>query len=336
MPKPLINDSDVSIILCGPVERVSQHFKGTHYTASTLRQLLPNSELILVTWIGQDICPPKSLYDKILILPDPGPTELVKMSGFIQKINYRRLVYSAYEGAKAANRKWLWRVRCDCIVRNLNVLHEYSCQLKSFRANKWTFFSLPVLIPDYYSRNPRKSQYAAHPSDLMHFGKTSDLRMIFEAAVNSRFYYQRLESRLMNKSSKTSVGSSFVPEQMIWMSLLQKVYPTHPWRRLHNRSVLFNPCLLANCERAMLGNFLMASFDRLGIEFKKNFRAISLGDDCYRDIEFSGLRERERSNSFSYFIEIAAYSLWTHYSHLAVFAWRRIQPFLGNAVAMRR
>jgi hypothetical protein len=95
-------------------------------------------------------------FDRVLLLKDPGITVIRRLSGSEFKVNYRRLVFAALEGARAAKREWLWRLRCDCHVEHAEALAFYTKEAKNFEQNTWSVFRSPVLIPSLYTRNARR------------------------------------------------------------------------------------------------------------------------------------------------------------------------------------
>jgi hypothetical protein len=330
-----ISEANLSITICGPIEREAHDFLGTHNGALRLRTMLPQAELILVTWVGQDLNTPDNLYNKVISLPDPGATQLQKISGQSYYINYRRLVYAAYEGAKAASRDWLWRLRSDCIVENLSIFNEYKALERGFEPSSFTFFSSPVLIPNIYTRDCRKASFVGHPSDLMHYGKTADLLQLFTCSVESRFYNQKLVSHFTFPNRQQVQGAEYVPEQMIWISFVERMAPNYSWHRIHNRVLLLSPFVVANHEKAIFSNFVLASFAALGLAFKKDFSTLHGSASCYSPKDYINYRFNASSSPLAYCIQLLSLSFSAHYVPLGKFLWRRLTSSAAHYLSQK-
>jgi hypothetical protein len=272
--------NDLSVVFCGPVELPDAHFPGTAAAAARIRELLPDAELLLATWEEAELDEQfDRVFDRVIRFPDPGSTVLGRLSGWECKVNYRRLACAAWQGAKAARRRWLWRIRCDCYAEHVKALEVYAREHAEFKPNKYFFFSSPILIPNLYTRDSRRGGAMLHPSDIMHIGRTKDLVAYFDAAVRGPFY---------KPSLGVGEGGELFPEQMMWISALRRFRPNPKWRNA--RSV--SPALVVAANLSLLGNFLLADFAQLGLISKKDFSTKGWPKNCFSPKDFSCLRRQ--------------------------------------------
>jgi len=305
--------NDLSVVFCGPVELPDAHFPGTAAAAARIRELLPDAELLLATWEGVELGEQfGQVFDRVIQLPDPGPTILRRISGSEFKVNYRRLSFAAWEGAKAASGSWLWRIRCDCYVEHANALEDYARQHAEFKPNKYSLFSSPILIPNLYTRDSRRGGAMFHPSDIMHLGRTKDLVAYFDAAVRGTFYKPLL---------RAGEGGELVPEQMMWVSALRRFSPSPKWRKARSTS----PAVVVAANLSLLGNFLLADFTQLSLVFKKDFTAKGWPQNCFSPKDFSCLRSQSLRRPAVFCATLIAR---TAYAQLVHFHRNRVVPLV--------
>ena len=290
---PRHDGGDLSVVFCGPFETAQSDFPGTLESAQRVRALLPQAELLLATWEGQPLeADFGGTFDRVLLLKDPGITVIRRLSGSEFKVNYRRLVFAALEGARAAKREWLWRLRCDCHVEHAEALNFYTKEAKNFEQNPWSVFRSPVLIPSLYTRNARRGGAIFHASDLMHLGRSEDLVNLFSAGVNGPFYKNFLG---------VGDGGELFPEQMLWLSALYEFRSGETRWEAWNAACRgtaagrpgrsLNPSAVIASDLSFLGNFLVGDFAQLGLSFKKDFASQGWSRNCYKPSEFARTRE---------------------------------------------
>ena len=111
----MINSKDISVVVQGPIRTDI-----TSKCIKSIRQFLPDSEIILSTWKNEDIS--QLDYDKLVLCDDPGATLLcVKHKKQIYN-NMNRQLVTVKEGLKLANRKYVLKLRTDLILTNANFL----------------------------------------------------------------------------------------------------------------------------------------------------------------------------------------------------------------------
>lgn len=200
----MIRTDEISVVVQGPI-----YPNLTKHNLLSIRNFLPNAEIILSTWHGSNVY---SLnYDKLILNDDPG--------GFTHKCNQlktnniNRLIVSSINGIKVAKNKYVLKIRSDFILKGssfLKFFDRYNLVEPDF-----VIFKHKILACSYFSRNPRKVNLMFHPSDIAFFGLKDDLFNLFDIALMSKsdeFYFKK----------DGEWDRKYAPEQYIFITLLQK------------------------------------------------------------------------------------------------------------------
>ncbi len=289
---------DLSVIVCGPIEVETPAFMGTCKAAVRLRGLLPRAEIILVTWEACEAslsC--REVFDNIVFLKDPGPTILEKLSGLEVKNNFARMVLAAFEGGQVATRRWLLRMRADCVLETTAALEVYSRKLRSFTVSEGPRFQAPMLVPSLYTRNPRKGGRTFHPSDLLHLGLREDFLRLFGAAIQGPYYRSRLLPR---------AGGALNSEQMIWLSFLNA--NGFSIRLAYEHTA--DPRLILLSEKTLCANFMVGTFGELGLRFKKPFETQADPAGCYTPEDFERCAARLSQAPLAHGVGLVTKAWW--------------------------
>ena len=200
----MIRTDEISVVVQGPI-----YPNLTEHNLLSIRNFLPNAEIILSTWHGSNVY---SLnYDKLILNDDPG--------GFTHKCNQlktnniNRLIVSSRNGIAAAKNKYVLKIRSDFILKGssfLKFFDRYDLVEPDF-----VIFKHKILACSYFSRNPRKVNLMFHPSDIAFFGLKDDLFNLFDIALMSKSdeFYIKKDGKWDRK---------YAPEQYIFITFLQK------------------------------------------------------------------------------------------------------------------
>lgn len=200
----MIRTDEISVVVQGPI-----YPNLTEHNLLSIRNFLPNAEIILSTWHGSNVY---SLnYDKLILNDDPG--------GFTHKCNQlktnniNRLIVSSRNGIAAAKNKYVLKIRSDFILKGssfLKFFDRYDLVEPDF-----VIFKHKLLACSYFSRNPRKVNLMFHPSDIAFFGLKDDLFNLFDIALMSKSdeFYIKKDGKWDRK---------YAPEQYIFITFLQK------------------------------------------------------------------------------------------------------------------
>lgn len=208
---------DFSVVVQGKIlGKPEDNFKEqlTLRCIESVRNVLPNAEIIISTWENSDISHLK--YDKVVFSKDPGAILYNDdIPGFYN--NNNRQIVSTFNGLKAVTKKYAIKMRGDCQLTNtlfVNFLKEYP------RSQKYKFLKQRILIPTKYSRNPRRIALLFHPSDIFQVGLSEDLLDLWNIPLQPEPQMTRAvaaNKRIINDSLPgPSFKMKMCAEQYIW------------------------------------------------------------------------------------------------------------------------
>ncbi len=195
----MIQDQDISIVVQGPVLGTSifgMTDEVTKVVCLRIKELFPQSELILSTWEGAKT--DGIVYDKLVLSSDPGGVWFdLEDRNFTNNCN--RLIVSTQAGIQAATRKYVLKLRSDLFVLSKSFLNyfdrfpHFDKKLK-FVKNRIIAFSLDTIkghkIGDFIQMRPY------HISDWAYFGYKEDLWDLYNVPLTeepefSRYFMDR-------------------------------------------------------------------------------------------------------------------------------------------------
>jgi hypothetical protein len=260
----LITARDISVVVQGPVAPGGLETpNSTTAVLANVRRVLPEAELILSTWPGENLA---GLAPDILVQPtDPGP-QIMDATGKIGRKfnNVNRQIVSTLAGLRVATRPWAVKLRSDtCLAKDsfVRLLDE-----NAPREERWKIFSARVVVCDIGCLNPRQVPALFHVSDLFLAGRTDDLRKLWDIPLAPE---PETSQWLVGKARPWVVWTldgfftRYTPEQYIWMTCL----------RAHGRAFALAhpgdapPRLAWKSERLFLNNFRPSATGDLGIIF---------------------------------------------------------------------
>lgn len=239
-----IPDRDVSVIVQGPLFR--DRDEGIQRCLTSLRAILPNSEIIISTWKGEDADGLDA--DHVVLSTDPGcfwesPT---------RPYNLNRLLVSTAAGLRRASRKYGLKIRSDMALTNRRFLsigpHRQQCH-----------FGRPVTIPNLYVRDPERFPLLFHVADTAQFGLTSDLLSYWDGEPFLR------SDVLSEGNGRAWFGSAvrLFPEQALTMRWLQHNVGDPGIR--HASAI--SPRLLREWSTVLTQNFRVCDWRSSGLVF---------------------------------------------------------------------
>lgn len=170
----MIKSEEISVIVQGAIDK-----KITKKCLKSIRKYLPKSEIILSTWIGENI--ENLAYDKLMLNPDVG-AEIQNFA--IKKYNNtNRQLFSTKQALNSATKKYILKLRTDCILKGVNFLDFWNQFNK--REQEFKIFKHRVIISSLYSRICSENENCAvpmpfHPSDCYLFGLKEDIQDYFD------------------------------------------------------------------------------------------------------------------------------------------------------------
>jgi hypothetical protein len=85
---------------------------------------------------------------------------------------------STRNALKEVSRKYCLKFRADLALENRNIT---VAQSENLPPDRWRLLRSKITISNLYLRDPRKFPLLFHPSDIVHFGLTTDIRSFWEA-----------------------------------------------------------------------------------------------------------------------------------------------------------
>lgn len=111
----MIKSKDISVVVQGAINPTE-----TPKTLKSIREYLPDAQIILSTWEGADV---NGLdYDILIENKDPGTVLLISRKNKKIYNNVNRQLLSIQEGLKKVERKYTLKFRSDLILENANFL----------------------------------------------------------------------------------------------------------------------------------------------------------------------------------------------------------------------
>lgn len=247
-----IKSKDISVIIQGAIDK-----ENTKKCLISIRKHLPQAEIILSTWQGEDCEFLDGLYDYIIFNEDPGAISMQTSNEGCYNIN--RHILSSKAGINKVNRKYIFRLRSDLSLKNSAFLNYFD-KFK-IRNEKYSIFKHKILTSSLFTiwaelgtkqEKGKKHLTPYHISDWWHFGLAEDINLLYsidlvdittfaQYFVEPKYELKWLNHRLWK----------FPPEQYLGVSLAQKKYP----------KLKFENCLdLENIDTAQSENFIIDNF----------------------------------------------------------------------------
>ena len=279
--------TDVSVVVQGNVST------DTYKTLKSIRKYLPYAEIILSTWGNTDLSGLEGLYDISVFNKDPNAVIFDYSENKANNLN--RILVSSFNGIKAANRKYILRLRSDLILKNDNLL-KLTDTLKK-RDSDWTLFKQKIFVYDMFSikyntRKNVKQRMLFHVSDWCYLGLKEDLEELFNISlVNEPEFSRYFEThKKIGVDIHTARLWKMSPEQYIVSQNAKKVFSELNF----NHYLDVNEDNIEVSEKFIISNFRVFSQKQWGIfpqkEIYKDRKMFYFTDYEYYS-EFEQLRD---------------------------------------------
>lgn len=213
-----ISSDRISVVVQGPIIHESMGGRSTTQEClRSIRQHLPQAEIILSTWEGSETAA-LGFFDKLVLSPDPGGIwNPVKR----RYNNVNRMIRSTSAGTALASREYCLKFRTDLHLENDRV-----CRLDMTPkpANPYRVFSTPITITSFYVRDPAVIPMLFHASDIVQFGMTADLVDFWQQPQVDPAWLVRGSGPVMSIFGRYAGFTSLrlVPEQVVTLQWLAK------------------------------------------------------------------------------------------------------------------
>ena len=260
---------DISVIVQGAINKTE-----TKKCLKSIRQFLPEAEIILSTWEGSDVSSLKGLYDILILNKDPGATLLEETKTKKVYNNLNRQLVSTKAGLKKSSRRYAMKLRSDLILTSDKFL-EYFDKFEA-RSEDYNLFKHKILTSTLFSRcyiKPSKLSKRVfipfHISDWWLFGLREDLETYFlatELVKEPEFTkYFSLEENKTKLTPYSKVKFKFAPEQYFGYSCFARNFDDIYMEDASD----YSEELMEKYRKCLLNNFIILDFKHSGIYLNK-------------------------------------------------------------------
>ncbi len=277
-PNNLENDKiksvDLSVVVQGAIDK-----EITLECLKSIRNFLPDAEIILSTWQGSDV---KGLdYDILVLNKDPGAIKTDLVNNVTN--NQNRQLVSTREGIKKASRKYILKLRTDFVLHSAKFLEYWNKFLS--RHETYNIFRHKIIASSVFSRiasdfNHRPVLF--HPSDFFLLGLADDLKDYFDsirlATDDELGNWQYLYP---NKIPYPEAHYRYAPEQFFLLSYAKQFFDIkfEDWTDWNQENIELSKNILYN-------NFIFLDYKQSGIFSEKFAYELENPDKIYGLISF--------------------------------------------------
>lgn len=254
-----ISSTDISVVVQGAVDSSL-----LNECVSSIRQQLPDAEIILSTWHETNIAD-STQFDRVIFSKDPG-AKPISIGGAMNNTN--RQIVSTLNGIKAATRRYTLKLRTDCRLDGVGFIDAF--EKYPIRNPDFNLFQHKVVVPRYATRiETSKRPYLFHPADIALFGLTTDLHCLFNIPLvtEDQFSWHQRSPDPATRAQLTKMGlfCQLVPEQHLFIHALEQagfaVSLAHP----HDA-----PKDMVDLSRALLiNNYVVVNDQTFGLHHMK-------------------------------------------------------------------
>lgn len=253
----------IKIVVQGPINK-----KETIKCLKSIRTFLPEAEIILSTWTGEDVT---GLDYDILVMNNAPEAVLIEKNVYN---NMNRQLFSIQEGLKKANRKYAMKLRSDLIFTS-NKFLDYFDKFQQ-RIDDYNLFEKKILTATLFTRFNIKygKQYERirmpfHISDWWLFGLREDLNKYFlDTPLVKEPEFTNYFSLKENKFKKTPYGKTmfrFSPEQYFGYKCFSRNFDDIYMEDAAD----YSDKLMEKFRKCLVNNFIVLEFEQSGIYLNK-------------------------------------------------------------------
>lgn len=261
----MIETKDISVIIQGALNS-----KTITNVTQSIRKYLPQAEIIVSSWEGTDLSGVD--FDISILSQDIGAYKS-SVTGITN--NCARQILSTQKGLEFASRPYTLKIRSDLVLTDNKFLKFYNDFPE--RDNDYIFFNERVMfVSCFFKKYIGQKKNYLHPvpyhiSDWLMFGKTSDIKKLFDIPHDIRTsFYQYFD----NMPKGELRGYCFrevhklTPEQYILVAFLEKNFPN---KYSKYRNLLdFNSENIYFFEKFVASNCIILDTEQFGIFCSKN------------------------------------------------------------------
>ncbi|QRY79687.1 hypothetical protein JVX91_00815 [Pseudomonas sp. PDNC002] len=205
-----IDSSQLTVLLQGPLREGGVDIAGR--AIASVRKHLPRAQIILSTTDAGE--PPD--YAGVQFMVDDSVVHFDDVNGNPNNVN--KLIATMVNGLALAEREYCMKLRTDHLVQGDRVLALMGDGAEA------VLFGERIGVSSLFLRNPMRLSYLFHLTDTLQFGRTSDLRKLWNiGTLPAEFLYLKGGPRI-NPIGTFQGYTSFrlLPEQAIFLRFAQK------------------------------------------------------------------------------------------------------------------
>lgn len=263
----MIQSNEISVVVQGPVVGIlSKEERVSATTAEVLRSvraIMPDAELILSTWRGQEL---EDLdYDEIVLSDDPGASCDRSLSS---SANILRQIRSSQAGLSRATRRYALKLRSDTSLTSSAFL---ACW-ENYRSKgmKPVVFDERILVSAIFTPNPLHCPSPYWVSDFFAFGRREDVQKLWDIPFGE---IQRLFEEDKKRKSSGAEGAisrkAINAEQRLIISMLGK----HGMHENVKTITTVNALLLMRSEKFIASHFIPVDPEDYGFNLADRFHS---------------------------------------------------------------
>lgn len=249
---------DISFVLQGHVDETGRG--ELKETIARLRQLAPDSQIIVSTW---EACAGAAMEvgaDAVVLSPDPGALPGIRISGETQN-NVNRQIVSTRAGLERSDRAFAVKLRVDERLVSLGFLDLYASYQSQAGPER-------LVVPRLFTLDPTMfEQVPMHVSDWFQFGSTQALREYWDCppmTPEQAVWYGSHSYAGHSTHLDRRFHCLFAVEQHLAMHYARKLGFAVP--RYHND---IRPEVMVAHRQFLARHFIVAGLDQIGLSFAK-------------------------------------------------------------------
>ncbi|QJP07662.1 WavE lipopolysaccharide synthesis family protein [Pseudomonas multiresinivorans] len=245
-----ITSRQLTVLLQGPLSDRGVDIAGR--AIESVRRCLPEAQVVLSTTdLGH-----RSAYDGVVFVADGSASHFDDVNGNVNNVN--KLISTMTNGLKLVERDYCLKLRTD------HVMHSDAVLSRMGNGADAELFDERIGVSNLFLRNPCKVPYLFHLTDTVQFGRTQDLRKLWDVSQLSESFVLRAAGPRTNPLGTFQGYTSFrlLPEQALFLHFAQRNGLDLDLEHISHTSFR----LFSAWEDLLVDNFELHDWQNLGIE----------------------------------------------------------------------
>jgi hypothetical protein len=204
-----IDSSQLTVLLQGPLREAGEDIASR--AIESIREHFPHAQIVLSTTDSG----PLPTYEGVHVVADSSAVHFDDVNGNANNVN--KLISSMAQGLAVASREYCLKLRTDHLVMGDRVLSLLG------GGQEASLFEERVSVSNLFLRNPTRLPYLFHLTDTLQFGRTQDLRKLWNIGLMPPDYLYLKGGPRTNPIGTFQGFTSFrlLPEQALFLRFAQ-------------------------------------------------------------------------------------------------------------------